>query len=99
MAHALLFPAVVGGGSGAFPKRYRGLGTTLMLAMLDGGNLIGQPAVGGIIEAAKLLNMPSYPTMFITVSVLMVVVAVFYAVASRGKPQPLTEEPTATLTV
>jgi len=85
VAHAFLFPATVGGGSGVFPRRYRGLGITLMLAMLDTGGLLGQPAVGGIIELARLNHMPPYPTMFISVAAFLAVVAACYALTTRGK--------------
>ena len=45
VAHALLFPTVVARGSSAFPNRYRGLGTSMMLAMLDLGTLTGAPLI------------------------------------------------------
>ena len=35
IAHAVLFPAVVAGGSGVFPPRHRGVGTTLTLGALS----------------------------------------------------------------
>jgi hypothetical protein len=80
MAHALLFPAVVGGGSTTFPRRYRGLGTTLMLAMFDLGSLFGQPFVGGLLEGSRRLGLPPYPAMFLTLAVgLVAVAATFYA--------------------
>lgn len=84
-AHGLLFPAVVGGGSGVFPTPYRGTGTVLMLAMFDVGNMIGQPCVGSIIETAKHFGMAPYATMFVTVASLMCLVAIWYAVATRGE--------------
>ena len=40
-AHALLFPSVIAGGSSAFPARYRGLATTLMLAASPGDEPVG----------------------------------------------------------
>jgi MFS family permease len=83
-AHALLFPAVVGGGSTSFPSRFRGLGATLMFTMFDFGNLVGQPAVGGILELARVWRIPAYPTMFAIMAAILLAVAVVYAVADRG---------------
>lgn len=68
VAHALLFPSVVASGSTAFPQRYRGLGTTLMLGMFDVGNLVGAPAMGGILHFARRLELPAYPMMFCCVA-------------------------------
>ncbi len=85
VAHAMLFPAVVAGGTTGFPARYRGLGTTLMLASFDLGNLVGMPALGGVIHLAGNLGLPRYPTMFVSLAVVMAVVATWYAIGSRGK--------------
>jgi MFS family permease len=89
-AHALLFPAVIGGGSISFPSRFRGLGATLMFAMFDLGNLVGQPAVGGILEAARELHVPAYPTMFLTIAATLLLVAGLYA--RIGESRPLVED-------
>ncbi len=78
-AHALLFPAIVAGGSISFPVRYRGLATTLVLGMFDVGNLIGQPAIGNTLYYAERFGLPKYPTMFMAVALFMIAVAVFYA--------------------
>lgn len=85
VAHALLFPAIVAGGSSAFPDRYRGLGTTLMLAMFDLGTLVGAPCLGGIVTYSKRASLPPYPTMFLTIAAGVVLVSAFYAVVSRGR--------------
>ncbi len=85
-AHALLFPAVIGGGSISFPNRFRGLGATLMFAMFDLGNLVGQPSVGGLLEAARWARLPAYPTMFVTMAAVLLLVAVVYAGISRNDP-------------
>ncbi len=74
VAHAMLFPAIVAGGSTAFPTRFRGLGTTLMLSMVDVGTLIGNPTVGGILELNAWLGVPRYPAMFVIVAGLMLAV-------------------------
>jgi MFS family permease len=84
-AHALLFPAVIGGGSVSFPSRFRGLGATLMFAMFDLGNLVGQPAVGGMLEAARHLRLPAYPTMFFTMATVLLLVAGAYARIGSGR--------------
>lgn len=77
-AHALLFPAIVASGSTRFPERYRGLGTTLMLAMFDIGNLLGAPLVGGILHWSRLVGLPPYTMMFGTVSCLIAIMAGIY---------------------
>jgi MFS family permease len=84
-AHALLFPAVIGGGSTSFPSRYRGLGATLMFAMFDLGNLVGQPAVGVMLETARWIHLPAYPTMFAFLATLLAAVALVYA--RIGRPE------------
>lgn len=48
--HALLFPAVVSLGSGAFPKECRGTGTAIILGFTDFGSLIFAPILGRIID-------------------------------------------------
>lgn len=88
-AHASLFPSVVAGGSGAFPHRHRGLGTTLMLAMFDLGNLIGAPTVGLLLHSAKSMGVPAYPTMFVVVACLLGSCGVLYAIwGGRTIPAP-----------
>jgi MFS family permease len=84
IAHASLFPSVVAGGSGVFPVRYRGLGTTLVLAMFDLGSLIGSPTIGTILHVAGRYGWPRYATMFVTVSALLTLVGAIYAVTSRS---------------
>ena len=91
--HAFLFPSVTAGGCATFPARYRGLATTLMLAMFDIGNLLGQPMVGGLIEYSERLGLPSYPTMFIVMAIGFIVFAGVYALMSRSRPvSPVTSE-------
>lgn len=83
VAHAFSFPAVVAGGSGVFPVRYRGLGTTLMLAMFDLGNLVGMPAVGEMLYWFGQDGLPRYRAMFISVASVLALVAVAYAWVER----------------
>lgn len=83
IAHAMLFPSVVAGGSSVFPGRYRGLGTTLMLATFDLGNLVGAPIAGKLVDYTG-----SYPAMFIVVAGIMASVAVLFACSRRGVIRP-----------
>jgi MFS family permease len=85
VAHAFLFPAVVAGGSTYFPSRYRGLATTLMLAMFDVGNLIGQPVAGSIIEYSPSWGLPPYATMYVTMAVGFLLVGAIYGWSSRKR--------------
>jgi MFS family permease len=84
-AHALLFPAVVGGGSLAFPRRYRGLATTLVLLMFDLGNVIGQPLVGTTVSIARQWGVPAYPVMFWLVTAIVTAVAIHYVWTGRRR--------------
>jgi MFS family permease len=86
VAHAFLFPAIVTGGSLSFPTRYRGLATTLVLAMFDIANLIGQPIIGGIIEYAPKFGLPGYATMFVGVASVTVVATGAAMFIRDGKP-------------
>lgn len=86
IAHAFVFPAAVAGGSGAFPLRYRGVGTTLMLAMFDLGNLIGMPAVGEMLRWYEHLGWPAYPAMFVTAAAVIFATCTAYTLLSRARP-------------
>ena len=70
--HALLFPAVVSLGSGAFPQQYRGLGTTLTLGFCELGCGISAPILGTIIVYV------SFQKMFFTSSLIAILVAIIY---------------------
>ncbi len=83
ISHAVLFPAVTAQGSSAFPNRYRGLGTTVMLAMLDIGTLVGAPLVGGLVEYSQNFGLPGYPTTFLVLSAGITLTGVFYAASGR----------------
>jgi MFS family permease len=48
--HALLFPAVVSLGSGAFPKESRGAGTAIILGFADFGSLVYAPLLGRVSD-------------------------------------------------
>jgi hypothetical protein len=83
----------VAAGSISFPSRYRGLATTLVLAMFDLGSLFGQPAVGAIIVACRRLGLPGYPLMFTAVAGTLAAVAGTYALATRTAAARTAEAP------
>jgi hypothetical protein len=87
IAHAVLFPAVTAQGSFAFPNRYRGLGTTVMLAMLDVGAFVGAPMIGGIVEASKSTRLPPYPTTFMVLALIVALIGGMYALTGRSSPR------------
>ena len=93
MAHAVLFPAVVGASTGTFPVRYRGLSMMVVLAMYDLGQLIGAPSAGAILHYSGSAGLPSYPTLFVATSAMLALVGVVYAATGRGKEPP--RSPTA----
>ena len=84
IAQAILYPMVTATGSSTFPLRYRGLGTTLVLATLDVGQLIGAPAAGIILHVSGPVGLASYPTLYLSMSAVLVIVAGLYAVTLRG---------------
>jgi MFS family permease len=84
VAHAVLFPAVISGGGNAFPNRHRGLATTLVLTMFDLGSLLGQPAVGVLLQASRNRGWPAYDVMFVSVAAFMGLVAFVYFCSSTA---------------
>ena len=56
-----------------------------MFAMFDLGNLVGQPAVGMMLEAARWANVPAYPAMFAAMATTLLTVAGTYAVVTRNE--------------
>jgi len=86
VAHASLFPAVVAGGSGAFPARYRGLGTTLVLTAFDVGTFIGSPMAGELLAGADRNGWPKWPAMFGTVAMILAASGLIYFGLSRTTP-------------
>ncbi|MBS0211374.1 MAG: MFS transporter [Planctomycetes bacterium] len=79
VAHAVLFPTVVAGGSSSFPARHRGVGTTLMLAGFDLGALLAFVSVGSMIVSARGAGLPEYSTTFIAVATILAITAAIYA--------------------
>jgi MFS family permease len=83
IAHAVMFPSVTATGSTSFPSRYRGLGTTVMLSMLDTGMLVGAPLVGQLLVLSKNAGLPPYNTTFVVLSIGVVASGVVYAIFGR----------------
>lgn len=89
MAHAVMFPSTIALGSSAFPNRYRGLGTTLMLAAFDFGQLVGAPIAGWIVDSGDSLGLPGYPVMFCSVAAMFGVVGAVFALATSARRQSI----------
>lgn len=70
--HALLFPAVVSLGSGAFPKECRGTGTAIILGFTDFGSLLFAPVLGRIID------LYGFRAMYMTSSLAALLIALGY---------------------
>jgi MFS family permease len=83
VAQAILYPMVTAAGSSSFPSRYRGLGTLLILASLDIGQLIGAPAAGMVLHLSEAAGWASYPTMFLAMAAVLSSVAGTYAVSLK----------------
>ncbi len=80
--HAILFPAVVSLGSGRFPRRYRGTGTTIVLGFTEIGFLVSAPILGLLIDRF------SFSTMFFAAAFTTFVVGVVYARVSARSVNP-----------
>lgn len=78
--HALLFPAVVSKGSGSFPPRFRGTGTTLVLGFFDLGAALSAPILGSIIDQM------GFTAMFLSSGSTALVIAGIYAVTAARSP-------------
>ena len=78
--HALLFPAVVSLGSGAFPKECRGAGTAIILGFTDFGSLIFAPILGRIIVEY------GFTAMYLTSSGMALVAALGYSIIAWRHP-------------
>ena len=93
VAQAILYPTVTAAGSSRFPVRYRGLGTTLVLATLDVGQLIGAPAAGMILHVSDWLGLAGYATMYLVMSAVLAMAAGLYAATLRAEPARSAAEP------
>jgi MFS family permease len=78
--HALLYPAIVSLGSGAFPRQYRGLGTTLVLGFTELGTAVSPPVLGWIIDHY------GFDPMFYSASAFGLAVAVYYGLTAGRRP-------------
>jgi MFS family permease len=85
LAHAVLFPAIVGLGSAAYPKRHRGLATTLMMATFDAGLLVGGPMAGAVLRFAGDFGLPRYSAMFVTVCLSVLIFDAVFVWLQRAK--------------
>lgn len=77
MGHALLFPAVISLSSGAFPRRFRGTGTTFALGVTELGVVVFSPLLGWIIDTWN------FNTMFATSAVITITFGSVYLITSR----------------
>jgi MFS family permease len=84
IAHACMFPAVVASGSTAFPARYRGLGTAVMLAMFDVGNVIGPPTFGAVWQLAEVCGWSPFQSAFCAGAGLLAVAGAAFLWMSRS---------------
>ncbi len=76
LAHSFLFPSVVAGGTAIFPKRNRGVATSLMLAMYDVGVLVGSPLAGYSISFSRSMKWPDYPITFLLMGLIIAAMAI-----------------------
>jgi MFS family permease len=77
---ALLYPAIVSLGAGAFPRRYRGMGTTVVLGFIELGTATSPPALGWIIDRY------GFHAMFYSAATVGVCVAVCYTLTAARVP-------------
>jgi len=77
--HALLFPAVVSLGAGAFPKEYRGSGTTITLGFIELGSALSAPLLGKVIDLGGPLG---FTRMFWFSSGMALTIGVIYALTN-----------------
>lgn len=89
--HALLFPAVVSLGAGAFPKEARGSGTAIILAFVDFGQFLFAPLMGRIIDVY------GFPPMFFASSGIAGTIGVIYTMIAMRHPDHETGAIPATL--
>ncbi len=90
--HALLFPAVVSLGSGAFPSSARGSGTAIILAFTDFGSLVFAPLLGRIIVAAEPHVTVGFQRMFWTSSATALTVGILYTLIAMQHLDAETDE-------
>jgi MFS family permease len=85
--HALLFPSVVSLGAGAFPKEYRGTGTTIVLGFTEIGAMISAQPLGWMIVEH------GFGPMFLSVSIAGLLVAgIYFATEARKHDEDVLKE-------
>lgn len=90
--HGIVYPFLTATGTSRFPEEHRGLGTTLMIAAFDLGLFIGAPIFGAVLAAARSLELPRYPTLFVVIACVLLLAGAGYAWAMRGMAEEA-EEP------
>jgi len=80
IGHALLFPAVISKGAGAFPRQFRGSGTTLVLGFVDLGTAVFAPILGTIIDVFGFTHL------FLTSAGTAVLIAAIYGLTTARVP-------------
>jgi MFS family permease len=78
-SQSILSPMIIAAGIVSFPRRHRGLGSTLILATFDIGQLVGAPLTSIIMRTAGLLGLPRYPAVFLSMAGLILVVGFIYS--------------------
>lgn len=81
--HALIFPAVVSLGAEAFPDRFRGTGTTVVMGFFELGIVVSAPILGTIID---VFDGHGFTPMFLFAGVVAVVVLFIYAATTARTP-------------
>lgn len=101
--HALLFPAVISLGAGAFPQEYRGTGTTLVLGFTEVGAMTSAPLLGAIIDyfSAHYGPQTGFFAMFYASAATAFFIGVLYALTAArtadydGRPEETRSPETA----
>ena len=94
--HALLFPSVVSIGAGAFPREYRGTGTTLVLGFTEVGVAISAPVLGWVIDTSRAAGMADpFAPMFYTSAGAAASVGLVYAWSSFRNRRKTSSEQSA----
>ena len=86
ITQAVLAPSIIAAANTNFPARFRGLGTTLVLASFDLGYLVGVPSAGVLLHICGMAGLPAYPILFATVVMIIIFVGVLYAVIPDRQP-------------
>ncbi|MBL8825471.1 MAG: MFS transporter [Planctomycetaceae bacterium] len=85
VAHAVLFPSLVASSTVGYPLPFRGVGMALVLAAFDMGSLIGMPVAGSVLTWADEIGWPKYPTLFVSVTMVFVLISAAYLSARTSR--------------